>query len=61
MGSAIPESYKLVLPFGNGMPLSDVYIINVSFMTPASSSSFKTRPTPVKSVNNKKKIDHYKV
>ena len=46
-GSAIPESYKLVLPFGNGIPLSDVYRMRVSSKTPASSNSDRTNPIPV--------------
>ena len=46
IGSAIPGSYKLVLPLGNGIPLSDVNITNVSSVCPAAFNSSSISPIP---------------
>lgn len=46
MGSAVPGQYRLVLPLGKGIPLSDVKMTRVSFRTPAPRSSWSTSPIP---------------
>jgi hypothetical protein len=43
----LPESYKFVLPDGNGIPLSEEYSTRESFINPKSVNSLITIPTPV--------------
>ena len=45
-GSLVPGSYRLVLPLGKGIPLSELNITKVSSNTPAACSSCRTSPTP---------------
>ena len=45
-GSAEPGQYRLVLPLGKGIPLSDVKTTSVLFRRPASRSSWSTSPIP---------------
>lgn len=42
----MPGQYRLVLPLGKGIPLSDVKMMRVSFSTPALLSSWSTSPIP---------------
>lgn len=50
-GSVKPGSYKFVRPLGKGIPLSDVYTINVSSSCPAAFNSFNTNPIPFRKHN----------
>ena len=43
----LPESYKFVLPDGNGIPLSEEYITRESLINPKSVNCFIIIPTPV--------------
>lgn len=50
-GSLTPGSYTFVLPFGNGMPLSELNMTRVSSSTPADDNSFSIKPTPAIIIN----------